>query len=727
MINLQRYAAIAAAAAVLILLSLQIDHLAGAAVPHINWMEKAAQFLSFIGNGAFLVPLAVAFYLAGLIVRRNRLADSGRVLLYSILVSGVTVHILKAAFERPRIAHAANSVLTLLEHPSLFDLSGRFNSFPSGHSAISFAVAYVLSNRYPRGRYIFYLVAVLVGVSRVWLGSHYPSDVAGGAVLGLIVGHLLTTRMNIREKWLIAALSLLIVFISFFKSGSFLLFDVDEAVFSEASREMVETGDIITPTYNYEPRYDKPVLIYWLMSAAYETFGVNEFAARFTSTLFGSLLVLMTFIFIRHLYGALPAFFAAAALLINIEYFVYTHSAVTDMTLAFFIAASIYSFYLAVHDEEPRWYSVFWAASALAVLTKGVVGLLFPLAVALIFLASTGNLKDRIKELFRPLDLLLFFLIAAPWFAAEFYVNRWEFFDAFIIKHHIQRYSGVISSHGGPFYYYIIVLLIGFFPWVSFLPGAVYRAVKFRKDPANSLLLLSAIWFIFVLVFFTIARTKLPNYIFPLFPPAAIMAGIAAASLAGRYEEADKSGLYIMIVLSLVIGLSLIALPYMDVRMDIALPERFFFTAGAIFLAIGALGGLSLLSPAPSLSGAALLMIALLAFLRIGALPTVNLYLQKTLYLYSTYAKNSLGASDTLATYEINKPSITFYAARKIAKIEKDGVCNIKEYAKKGNVVVITSPAKYDELKEYQLKVLDSTKEYMLLGSENLPPFTPAP
>ncbi|MBI1911787.1 MAG: phosphatase PAP2 family protein [Deltaproteobacteria bacterium] len=723
MIRFQKAFAVLISIAVLIIFSIQLDYLFAGRIPQSESLVAVARFFSLVGNGLFLISVCAIIFGIGYRRRNMEIKEAGIRGILSVIVGGVAVHILKAAFERPRIEHGSDAIFHFLQNPSFFDLTGKYNSFPSGHTTVTFAVAYVLSKKFPRLMPLFYLIALLVAASRVYLGSHYPTDTLIGAFLGISVGYLLMTRERIAEKWLIAGLAVLIISVSFFKTGGFLLFDVDEAVFSEASREMVETGDLITPTYNYEPRYDKPILIYWFMSAAFTFFGITEFAARFTSGLFGTLLVLMTFFFIRRNKGNGAALFVSLALLLNLEYFVYTHSAVTDMTLAFFITASVYSFYLAIRENKRLWYMSFWAASALAVLTKGVIGILFPVVIGFLFLFLSKKLS-RAKDFLKPSYIAQFLLISVPWFAAEFYVNGWEFFNAFIIKHHFQRYSEVISSHSGPFYYYIIVLLIGFFPWVSMLPTGIYKGYKEKSSKdSDGLYLLTSIWFVFVLIFFSIAKTKLPNYIFPLYPPAAIMAGLVIAEIAGKSPERKKNGIYIMMILAGIIANAIFVLPFIEMKAQIPFNPIFFFELGLIFFIIAVLALVAIFRPMPAMLGIAGMSAVLIIFLRLYALPPVNIFFQKTLYTYSTYARN-LGKDGVLATYEINKPSIAFYSQRKVIKIEQRDACNIKEFAKKQKFLLITSPSRYNEVKDYEgLKVIDSTKEYMLLGTEGLPPF----
>lgn len=708
--------------AALVIFFLQLDWLVTGRVPRIPSIQTIARFLSFVGDGAFLLGIAALLFLSGWFSKKKGLKDSGKESALAVALGGVAVHILKAAFERPRIAHGgADSVVRLLENPSLFDLTGRYNSFPSGHATAAFAVAYVLSKRYPRLAVPLYITAMLVSAARVWLGSHYPTDVLAGAFLGISAGYLVVTKTRTREKWLIAGISLLVIFISFFKTGGFLLFDVDEAVFSEASREMLETGDFITPTYNYEPRYDKPILIYWFMTAAFKLFGVTEFAARFTSSIFGVFLSSMTFLFVRRLKGTLAATFATLALILNIEFFIYSHSAVTDMTLAFFLSAALFSFYLA-NEGDGRFHVFFWIASALAVLTKGAIGILFPVAIALLYLWLRGELKKSTLFL-KPSHIGLFFLIAAPWFIVEFAINGWEFFNAFIVKHHIKRYSDVISSHGGPLYYYLGVLLAAFFPWVAMLPTSLYWGFKERLKGEKSLNLFLSVWFVFVLVFFSIARTKLPNYIFPLFPAAGMLAGLKVADLVEG--KGRKISVYLLIIIAALFSAALLALPAMGIKMDIQLPDWHFYFLGLLFLAIAALGALSLVKPMRAFIAIAGASAALIIFLRIYAMPPLNSHLQKTLFEYARYSR-MLDKDSTVAAYGINKPSLAFYARRKVQKLEKDNLCNIKEYAKKGDILVITTPKSYEGAEELKaLDVIDSRPDYMLLGriSPRLPRF----
>lgn len=699
----------------------RLDYVLAGSVPQHPTFLVLSKVFTTIGNGIVLFPVCAAIYLAGMFRNGDQLKAAGKEGLLSLLLSGFLVHLLKASFERPRIGNGGGALEYFLNNPFVFDLTGKYNSFPSGHSAASFALAFVLAKRFPKYAVAFYAVAALVGASRIYLSSHYPTDVLAGAVLGVVSGYLLMTKENRAERWLMAGLAILIVFVSFFKSGGFILFDVDEAIFSEAAREMAETGDLITPTYNYAPRYDKPILIYWFMAGAFKLFGTTEFAARFTSGVFASLLSFMTFLFVRDVKGLIPALLATVALLLNLEFFVYSHSAVTDMTLAFFIAASLYAFYLGAHHEKPRWFLWFWVASAFAVLTKGVIGLLFPVVISGAFILLSKR-TGLIRQLLKPSYIGLFLLIAAPWFIAQSFVNGWEFFDAFIIKHHIKRYSDVISSHSGPFYFYVIVLLAGFFPWVALLVPGIWRGLKSRLEEASSLYLLCAIWVVFVFVFFSIAKTKLPNYIFPLFPAAGILAGLVMADIVEGARR-SKAGLLTLLVIAGLFASALLVIPSLNLEMDISYPPKFFYVLSALFIFAALLSVAAFYRPFSAFIGLGALSLVLIVFLRLYALPTANLYLQKSLYDYSRYARFNLPSNGVLVTHDIIKPSIAFYSRRGFIKTDNANVCQIKEI--KGPVVVITTPSKMDGLKEYNLKVLDKRGDYVLLGTEGLPPFRP--
>lgn len=699
-----------------LLVSARLDRSVAGTIPQIPSLVSSSRFLSLLGNGLFLIPVSLALYVWGRAAGKGGLREAGRAGLISVLSAGIAVNMLKAAFERPRIPHAGDFVTRLLNDPSFFDFTGRFNSFPSGHTAASFAFAYALGARYPRLKAPLYAVASLIALSRVYLGSHYPTDVVAGAILGVSAGYVFAKGAGGAGDWdkkLKFLLITLTLFISFFKSGSFLLFDVDEAVFSEASREMVETGDFLTPSYNYEPRFDKPILFYWFTSLSFFLFGTTEFAARFTSGVFGSLLVLITYFFVKRQGGYIAAVFSALILLLNIAYFVYSHAAITDMTLAFFVAGSVYSFHLGATTDDKRWYWAFWASMALAALTKGAVGVLFPLAVALLHLLLSGGLKE-FKAVFRPAHLALFIAVAAPWFAAEAYVNGWDFINAFIVKHHIKRYTGVISSHGGPPYYYIGVLLIGFFPWAALLPQALWKGYREWREKTPGLYLLSSVWFLFIFVFFSVASTKLPNYIFPLIPAASIMAGLSVSRSIEGGDGGIRYSIYFMMVMSVAASAALFAVPFMGMEAELPFPDGFFFALSSIFLMTALFAGTTLIKPLPSFSLLSSVAVFLLVFLRLHAVPPANLRLQGELYDYSRYAR-TLGKGFVFAEYEINKPSLRFYYGGKVLRLEKTDSCSIREHSKRSKLLIVTDKERLGELKDSRLRVINEGRDYVLL------------
>lgn len=462
------------------------------------------------------------------------------------------------------------------------------------------------------------------------------------------------------------------LFIAFFRLGSVTLFDVDEAVFAQATKEMIQSGDWITPTYNGEARYDKPILFYWLMALSYKIFGINEFGARFPSAFSGFILCIALYIFLKTLKGEKQAVYAITSFAFSLYYFVYTHAAVTDMVLTLFISLSLMCFYLSVEKDENFIYG-FYLFSALSFLTKGLIGIVFPFAIALIYLIFRAK---GLKQLLNFKAILLFLLISMPWYIAQVMINGKEFMEQFFIKHHFMRYTGVISGHRGPIYYFIPVLVTGMFPWIVFFINGL-------KNLKDTLALFCFVWFCFIFLFFSFSTTKLPNYILPAIPAFSIL-------ISYGMTEADTRFSRIPYIFSAVIS-TLIVISLLIIKAKIRVSPYFnadLVTPMVVIISLFAIVSIYALFKKDNIfllfAG---LSFILILFISIKVLPAINEYMQEALYKYSIYARQNLQKSDILITYKINNPSIAFYSDRKILKIdsERELIQEIEEI-KKANI-----------------------------------------
>jgi hypothetical protein len=477
------------------------------------------------------------------------------------------------------------------------------------------------------------------------------------------------------------------------------LFDVDEAVFAEATREMVETGDLITPAYNYAPRYDKPILFYWLMAAAFSVFGTNEFAARFWPALAGCALVAMTFGFAHAAASLRFALVSALILATSVEMIALARLAITDMVLTFFIAASLYGFYLALTKpgapHAGRWSLIGWAAAGLAVLTKGPIGIFFPIAVVAIFI----RLSRKSRFALRPAaGILLFSLIALPWYAVETWITNGEFLESFLGRHNVQRYLAVNSGHEGPWYYYLIVILAGFFPWSAFLPASIHSAWKERQE---DLPLFALIWIAAVLVFFSLAQTKLPNYIAPLFPPMSLLVGWwFDRHVLNEFPRGARAPALCAAAASLVVAagasLSYVFMESLQARFlssaEIA-PDlgRFPLFVAALFVAF-AVAFFFVAKGTTAIKGFAALAVSTIVFafgLIDGLLPRVSWHLQEPLRALSINAAGRLEPGGRLVVFGLNNPSILFYARRPAVIIGGDDFAALKENLNRAEPVLV--------------------------------------
>ena len=320
-------------------------------------------------------------------------------------------------------------------------------------------------------------------------------------------------------------LVLLSVTLYFWGLGSHGLLEPDEGRYSEIPREMRETGDFITPKLNYIKYFEKPVLHYWLTAAAQSAFGENEFSGRFWPALLALGGILSTFFLARSMFGRETALYSSGILATCLVYFAVSQINITDMPLSFFITVSMTGFWFGL-EKNRRFYLLFYAGAALALLTKGLIGIVLPGGIIFWYMIFTRRWDIVRSALYLP-GIILFAALSLPWFIAVCLVNG-DFFYFFFIQEHFLRYATKMHGRYEPAWFFIPILLLGLFPWTGLLPGALRSAVpsslrSFGKERREELFLF--LWFAVIFLFFSLSSSKLIPYIIPVFPPLAVLMG----------------------------------------------------------------------------------------------------------------------------------------------------------------------------------------------------------
>jgi 4-amino-4-deoxy-L-arabinose transferase-like glycosyltransferase len=358
------------------------------------------------------------------------------------------------------------------------------------------------------------------------------------------------------------------------------LVDETEPLFAEAARQMTVTGNWITPYFNQETRFDKPPLVYWLMAVGYQVLGVNEWAVRLPSAIAAIVLTIACFLTLRS-FGVLPgnypsksqpfwlsALIGAALAAFNLETLVWARQGVSDMLLNGCMGTGLLCFFwgYAASEKSPqlphfiphKGYLLFYILTAFAVLTKGPVGIVLPGLILLTFLLYTNQLKAVIQEMKVLLGSLIFLAIALPWFILVTLANGQEYIDSFFGYHNVERFTQVVNGHSAPWYFYFLVVLIGFLPWSVYLPISIHRlqfwnrSFWVEKSRSNQLGLFAFFWFANIFIFFSISVTKLPSYVLPLMPAAALLVALFWSELLTSKRSANK-GLSWSIIVNIVL------------------------------------------------------------------------------------------------------------------------------------------------------------------------------
>lgn len=309
----------------------------------------------------------------------------------------------------------------------------------------------------------------------------------------------------------------------------------DEGRYAEIAREMLVTGDWVTPRYNGYKYFEKPPLQAWATAAAFQMFGIGEWQARLWTALTGFCTILLIGFTGARIYNARAGWLAAAVLASSPMWVISGHFNSLDMGLSAFLVAALCSLLLAQTSQNKHscrnWMWACWAFMGLATLSKGVIGVAIPAMVFIAYSISTWDWKIWTRlRIFS--GSILFLAITAPWFLLVSQRNP-EFLEFFFIHEHLQRFTQDAHSRTGPIYYFVPLLLVGILPWFLQIPGAVIEAWRERRREFSAGWLLVC-WFVVIFAFFSVSRSKLPGYIIPIFPALALLIGNRLDQLLGH-------------------------------------------------------------------------------------------------------------------------------------------------------------------------------------------------
>jgi 4-amino-4-deoxy-L-arabinose transferase-like glycosyltransferase len=303
-----------------------------------------------------------------------------------------------------------------------------------------------------------------------------------------------------------------------------------EARYAEIPREMVASGDWLTPRLNGLKFFDKPPLVYWLQAVAIELFGRSEFAARLWTVAFGVGCCLAVYIAGARLWNRRAGWLAAVMLGSAGLYFLFARKLLLDLPVAFFLTVTFVAFVLGMQtapesNARGRAMYLMYAAAAGAVLTKGLIGIVLPGMTVFAWLLITGRWHE-LRHVRLVTGTMLFLVIAAPWHIAVGITNP-EFFWYYFVHEHFLRFTTSEHGRNQPAWFFMAVVMAGWLPWAVFLPAAIVDAVRdwWRERRQHDAELFVLLWFGLPFLFLSVSHSKLIPYALMLFPPLALLLG----------------------------------------------------------------------------------------------------------------------------------------------------------------------------------------------------------
>lgn len=487
-----------------------------------------------------------------------------------------------------------------------------------------------------------------------------------------------------------------------FRLGSYPLSNPDEGRYAEIPREMLATGDWVTPRLNGVNYFEKPPLVYWATAVMEKIFGQNEWAVRAVPVLFALWGVLITYAAGRRLHGREAGLLAAIVLGTSLLWFVVGHIPLLDTAVSVLMAQALFAFLLGVREpagatRRGLFYALY-GSMALATLAKGLIGFLVTGAVMFLWLLVFNQWR-RLRPFYLPTGALLFLALAVPWHVLaalhnETWVHRYFVFE------HFERFLTSAASRPGPVHYFVWIVLGGMIPWTGFLWPAVREALRGgwsrRKENADAWFLVT--WVAFVFFFFSVSNSKLPPYILPIFPALAVLIGawlapvLAEKSVArplGRLGALSlpnglRGGLNAFTFINGLLAAALLAAVFKPGLIIKDLDQAAALRAPAVVMAVILLVG-GVLAPwlarvrgaRPAIGGVAITMALFFAALQFAA-PDINKPGTKSL---AAVVNERARPGDRVLHYREFFHDFTFYAARLVDVVAYKGELELEEDA----------------------------------------------
>jgi 4-amino-4-deoxy-L-arabinose transferase-like glycosyltransferase len=451
------------------------------------------------------------------------------------------------------------------------------------------------------------------------------------------------------------------------------LVGADEPRYAQVAREMLARHDWVTPTLYGAPWLEKPPLYYWCAIIAYKASGgVSDTAARLPAAFLSALLIFFIYVWARRLRRGMQL--DAALITASAVMFIgFSRSASTDMPLTVMFTVAMLCWYGWHASQSRSWLLGFYLFLALATLAKGPIAVLLAAIILVAFVALRRDPKLLLRTLW-PSGIALYLVVAAPWFIAVQHANP-EFFRFFFLQHNVERFTSNLYHHPEPFWFYLPVALAALIPWTVFAIAALVDAIRDwrhsaqQPSGAEDLRTYLSLWFLVPIVFFSISRSKLPDYILPSIPAAAIL----LADFIQRREKAEaKPAVWMSVLHGVLCGAIMAAALIVPFKLlKLAMPKTVLFVAAAMAITAVLMLWVALQSQGYRVLRFATLVPVVIAFaltLR-GTAPLIN-FLASQRPVAMTLAETELGSTPEIAAYDVPASveyGLAFYRNHRLA------------------------------------------------------------